>query len=501
LVTAVKTVIASGGINTATDYAATLTDATVSVADVNTVAADTSGVVTATLVTGALADFASLSTASTDVISITVNDAGGSTLSASTLATLGGKSAGTVTVQNAVTISGTAAELIAALVTTGTKVVAALASVTITDAPTVSQYQQIAAVVGGTISYTSITDTAANLAADAVTGTPVITNKTVVVSDTGSVSAANLKAISAVTTSTVTVGSASEITGTASDLVTVISDSGISKSGSIDYTATSSATVVQATTIYGAVTTGDKSYSIVDQSAVQTASSAVLAAATSVTYNGTSTPNTMDMSGYTLSNLTINGLANADTLYGSLGNDTINGGTGADHLEGLTGNDSLTGGSGADSYVFSESAAANGADTIEVVVGDGDILNFNQFLDGGAVDQNGSSGTAISVHTTSETSETDITSKISLFDTNGTGLSVADLVAQFAAGKAYALDADGKAVVITGDASSSANSALVYFVDNSLDGDDGVSETDVTLVATTSANFDLDTLTTSNFIA
>ena len=477
-----------------------LTDATVSVADVNTIAGVTNGVVTATLTTGSLASFSTLAETG-NAYTITIDDASTQTLQASVLSTLGGKSTAIVTVSNAVTISGTAAELMAALVTLDTKVVAATANITFTDAPTVAQYQAIDLATSGTLTYSSIADTAANLFADSQTGTPVITNKVVTVIDTDPVSAAHLLAISADTTSTVTVGSSSEIRGTAADLVSVINDSGISKSASVDYNVNDgTATVAQAAIIYGAVTSGDKFFSIVDGSAIQSASANVLAAATSVTYNGTSTPNTIDMSAYTLNNLIINGLGNNDTVYGSLGNDTINGGTGNDHLEGLDGNDVLTGGTGADKYVFAATAADNGSDTIELVVADGDKLDFSQFLGGGSIDQNGGVSTAIVAHSGADAANSNISGMVSLFDTNGAGLSINDLVAQFVSGEAYSLDTNGKAVVVTGDATTPANAALVYFIDNSLDGLATVSAADIALVATTSVNFDIDTLTTSSFI-
>ena len=455
---------------------------------------------TAVLTSGNLASFATLAETG-NAYTLAVNDASTETLQATALSTLGAKTTAVVSIQNAVTISGTAAELLAALVTSETKVSAGTAKITFTDAPSVAQYQAIDLATSGILTYTSIADTAANLFADSQTGTPVITNKVVTVTDTDPVSAAHLAAISAMTTSTVTVGATSEILGTAADLVSVINDSGISKSASVDLSVTDgTATVAQAAIINGAVTSGDKTFSIVDGSAIQSASPLVLSAATSVTYNGTSTPNNIDMSAYTLDNLILNGLGNDDTVYGSLGSDTINGGVGNDYLDGLTGNDVLTGGTGADSYVFSDSATANGSDTIELLVADVDRLDFNQFLGGGAIDQNGGSSTGIVAHTDADNANSNITGKVSLFDTNAAGLSIANLVAQFVGGEAYSLDANGKAVVISGDATTPANAALVYFIDNSIDGNAAVSAADIALVATTSANFDIDTLTTLNFI-
>ena len=67
------------------------------------------------------------------MITITVNDGATDDVTASDLSTLGGKTAGVVTVSNAVDISGTASELTAALVTTDTLVVAGTATANITD--------------------------------------------------------------------------------------------------------------------------------------------------------------------------------------------------------------------------------------------------------------------------------------------------------------------------------------------------------------------------------
>ena len=66
-------------------------------------------------------------------ITITVNDNDATAVTASDLSTLGGKTAGTVTVTNAVVISGDHDQLTAALVTAGTKVEVSDAAVTVND--------------------------------------------------------------------------------------------------------------------------------------------------------------------------------------------------------------------------------------------------------------------------------------------------------------------------------------------------------------------------------
>ena len=106
---------------------------TSTVSEINAIAASTSGVVTATLGADSLANLADLTTAGTDVINVTVNDAAGAVVSASDLSTLGEKTVGTVTVPNAVAITGDHDQLTAALVTTGTKVEATVAVVIVND--------------------------------------------------------------------------------------------------------------------------------------------------------------------------------------------------------------------------------------------------------------------------------------------------------------------------------------------------------------------------------
>ena len=107
-----------------------------SISALNAIAAKTDGVVTATLAADSLSNLGDLTTAGTDLITITVNDGDTDDVTASDLSTLGGKTAGVVTVSNAVDISGTASELTAALVTADTLVVAETATANITDEAT-----------------------------------------------------------------------------------------------------------------------------------------------------------------------------------------------------------------------------------------------------------------------------------------------------------------------------------------------------------------------------
>lgn len=198
--------------------------------------------------------------------------------------------------------------------------------------------------------------------------------------------------------------------------------------------------------------------------------------------------------------LTVTASATATSIVGSQAADTITGGGAADTIQGGKGGDTLSGGNGADSYVFEATAALNGSDTVTMIVAD-DILNFKNFLSGGSVDQNAGAGTAIVAYAAANNNDVNITNKVAVFDTNGAALNAAGLVAEIqAAGNAFSLTSGGKAIVISGDASAPGNAANIFFVDDTLDGVNGtVSATDVVIVGVTSANFDVDTLITTNF--
>ncbi len=83
----------------------------------------------------------------------------------------------------------------------------------------------------------------------------------------------------------------------------------------------------------------------------------------------------IDASGYTLGNVTINGEGGDDTLVGSDGSDFINGGAGNDTLTGGLGNDSMLGGAGGDSL--------DGGSANDTLAGNGgnDTLNGGTGLD------------------------------------------------------------------------------------------------------------------------
>jgi len=133
-------------------------------------------------------------------------------------------------------------------------------NVTVTDAATIDQLTTISAATTGTVTYTSMTDTAANLVTNAggfVTGAVDVT-----VTDAATID--QLTTISAATTGTVTYTS---MTDTAANLVT---NAGGFVTGAVDVTVTDAATIDQLTTI-DATTTGTLTYSLADTIANLTA--------------------------------------------------------------------------------------------------------------------------------------------------------------------------------------------------------------------------------------
>lgn len=126
--------------------ALTVSDTTLPLADLKALETTTSGLVNASTVTsttGVLADatLVLVTKAGTSgdtiqmngAVAVTVTDTAGTAVAAADLAAVGGATAGAVAVSEAVDISGTGDQVMAALVTPDTRVTAASANVTITD--------------------------------------------------------------------------------------------------------------------------------------------------------------------------------------------------------------------------------------------------------------------------------------------------------------------------------------------------------------------------------
>ena len=103
----------------------------------------------------------------------TINDADGVAITAAELSAIGGATTGTVTVTNAVAITGDHDQLTAALVTAGTKVSVSDATVTVNDADTTAIAATELSAIGG-----------------ATTGTVTVTNAVAITGDHDQVTAA-----------------------------------------------------------------------------------------------------------------------------------------------------------------------------------------------------------------------------------------------------------------------------------------------------------------------
>jgi hypothetical protein len=206
---------------------------------------------------------------------------------------------------------------------------------------------------------------------------------------------------------------------------------------------------------------------------------------------------------------TINGNGGADIIDGAAGADTINGGAGADSITGGAGNDALTGGAGSDTFNFSQTAAANGSDTVSdftvgTVASGGDVINGLGDIATMAV-SNATSGTSITLATATALA------------TEGTSIAVADQTAYFAkvaststidtvaelvtaltdGGELDAVDfaANADALLILSEDNGS--TLFVYGVDN--DGTAAIVAGELALLATITSSADvLDNFTTAN---
>ena len=87
---------------------------------------------------------------------MTLTDVNDTSITAAELALIGSKTTGTVTVSNAVHITGSTAETTAALVTAETRVVASTANVTVNGTSTVSEINAIAASTSGVVTATLV---------------------------------------------------------------------------------------------------------------------------------------------------------------------------------------------------------------------------------------------------------------------------------------------------------------------------------------------------------
>jgi hypothetical protein len=205
---------------------------------------------------------------------------------------------------------------------------------------------------------------------------------------------------------------------------------------------------------------------------------------------------------------TINGNGGADIIDGAAGADTINGGAGADSITGGAGNDAMTGGAGSDTFLFTQTAALNGSDTVTdftvgTVASGGDVIDTDA---------------AITVAITNATSGTSITlATATALATEGTSIAVADNGAYFAkvaststidtvaevvtaltnGGELDAVDFAINADALLILSEDNGSTLFVYGVDN--DGTAAIVAGELALLATVTSSADvLDNFTTAN---
>ena len=296
--------VADAGTYVTGSHPVTVTDTgSVAAADLNTIDGLTTGLVTATAAATVTGSVAAVTTAlitnagssgnkiqTSSSVAVTISDADSTAINATALSAIGLATTGTVTVSNAINITGTINEVTAALITPASLVVAAIANVTITDPATILQLNAIDAQTDGVINaMVTITDTAHNLATLTGTGN----NYTLTVSD-ATPTASDLLKIDAATTQIINATAVTTITGTAADIASVMA----SQSVGINLSTTVSAAITGSTvsaadllTIDGVVSGTVVATGVTTLTGSADAVAAVLAAATAnpatITLNST----------------------------------------------------------------------------------------------------------------------------------------------------------------------------------------------------------------------
>ncbi|WP_230973270.1 beta strand repeat-containing protein [Sulfurimonas hydrogeniphila] len=206
-----------------------------------------------------------------------------------------------------------------------------------------------------------VADTAANLANPAVISAAALGQATDIgVTDTGTVTAADLNTIDNATTATISANSVTGVTGTSTEVITLL-NSIITLNGSEAITLTDAAN----STILAA-----------DLSAIDAATGAVTITNSVIidgTADGASTADFIDVSGitFTSGSVTINGNDGNDSIIGGSEADIIDGGTGNDIIRGGAGVDTITGGADNDTLVVLGAIASGDYTAADVTTGTG----------------------------------------------------------------------------------------------------------------------------------
>jgi hypothetical protein len=273
---------AGGTITAATNYAVNVNTGTATVDQVNAIdQKNGTGVITATISDHLIATLANLSTGTNHAYTVSVTDAA----SIAQLTTLDAKTSVTLTYA---ALSDSIGNLIADAATNsnnGTYVKSGH-DANVTDTASISQLSTIDNLVA-TVTYTSITDTAANLETN--TGTYVVGNHSAIVSDTGTVTAAQLNAIDALTAGLVDASLATTVMGTAAAVYTaLVTNSGtgsnqIKHTNTVNVTISDSPTIAQLQDVDGL--TGTVTYTSITDTAAHLATPSTTAGVTTWTAN------------------------------------------------------------------------------------------------------------------------------------------------------------------------------------------------------------------------
>ena len=150
-----------------------------------------------------------------------LRDADGVAVTVTDLSAIGAATTGTVTVENAVVITGSQSQVTAALVTDGTKVTAPAATIAVTGTTTAHGLNAVAAATSGVVTAT-ITGTAAALNAADGGLTTLATDAITITVDAGIAAATDLTGLAAKTRIAVDANEVTAISGTGTELVAVI---------------------------------------------------------------------------------------------------------------------------------------------------------------------------------------------------------------------------------------------------------------------------------------
>ena len=191
---------------------------------------------------------------------------------------------------------------------------------------------------------------------------------------------------------------------------------------------------------------------------------------------------------------TVSNMSGNDTIIGSQNSDYLAAGAGDDIFIGELGDDVFFGGAGRDTFVL----GSGSIDEIKDFIATDDYINVASFTSANWIlDSNGQSfdSTPTSVNATDKVVQlwaTGSTSNTADVD------SVSDVAAAFSSGL-YAVDTNGKSIVISGRNDAAAN-AYVWLVDSAADGvGANVTQADVEQIGVM-RNVEIDNLTSNNFI-